>query len=101
MKCPKCQADTTVTDSRRKAAHVYRRRVCLSCGERCTTQETILTGIKRGPKPRTEARVQPVRQTKQTQRVQRKPREDDYQPFDNDFNDDLRELGIDFSQDID
>lgn len=101
MKCPQCAADTMVTDSRPRSNGVYRRRVCISCGHRCSTHEAILT-MKRGPvqkapvmpKPRI---AKPVRQTQQTQR---RREHTDYEPF-NDFDDDLKGLAIDFTTDSD
>jgi transcriptional regulator NrdR family protein len=43
LRCPKCQSDTRVTDSRPRARGVYRRRMCLSetCGHRFSTHEFI------------------------------------------------------------
>lgn len=40
MDCPLCQADTCVTESRRRDAGFFRRRKCLNCGYRFSTLET-------------------------------------------------------------
>lgn len=44
MNCPRCQATTTVFNSRTPigGGHVYRRRRCLGCNERFTTYEQFI-----------------------------------------------------------
>lgn len=39
MKCPWCEFDTQVTDSRPRGTYVYRRRICMRCQHRFTTIE--------------------------------------------------------------
>ncbi len=39
IRCPKCDADSGVLESRAVAKTIWRRRKCLSCGERWSTYE--------------------------------------------------------------
>ena len=48
MKCPKCKTfhSFKVIDSRaRKRGDIYRRRKCLQCGNKITTQEVIINNV--------------------------------------------------------
>lgn len=50
MRCPSCDIETRVLDTRRKSDGVYRRRVCPTCDARFSTRETIVEE-RPGPKP--------------------------------------------------
>ena len=41
MNCPKCNSQTTVTNSATRDGVVYRRRKCAECGEIVFTQERV------------------------------------------------------------
>lgn len=55
MRCPTCNAATTVTDTRQAGSTVRRRRVCGKCKKRFTTIEVCepVTAKKAGDKTRT------------------------------------------------
>lgn len=42
MKCPICQSETKVTDSRNTSKGIRRRRECVECLTRFSTYETLL-----------------------------------------------------------
>lgn len=51
MKCPVCGSETKVIDSRLKFENVYRRRECLGCKARFSTNEIIFTKSIKVPHP--------------------------------------------------
>ena len=48
MKCPKCNSDSRVIDTRDNGTSIQRRRICarLDCGERFSTVELSAAAIK-------------------------------------------------------
>lgn len=41
VKCPKCNGDTTVLETRQRKDGMSRRRMCIECGNRFSTMESI------------------------------------------------------------
>lgn len=50
MRCS-CGGDTRVVDSRVQDLGLRRRRLCLECGKRFSTLETVLPEVQKEPKP--------------------------------------------------
>lgn len=46
MDCPVCNGRSEVIDSRKRTYGVWRRRKCLECGSRFTTQEVLSLNIE-------------------------------------------------------
>lgn len=42
MRCPNCQQSTRVTDSRERDDYIYRRRKCLACEQRFSSEERLV-----------------------------------------------------------
>ena len=101
MKCAACGAESTVLESRKRDGGTYRRRMCPACGCRFSTMETIMHGLKTGPRPSKPAPAPKPAKPKAARPAARRPaparRLDDYwmrgEPHD--YQDDLREAGID------
>lgn len=108
MRCGSCGAETTVLESRKRDGGVYRRRWCSACDCRFSTLETVMRGLKPGPKPAERPAPPPTKPkaAKPAQRKADKPvvkrapasnRLHDYwmrgEPHD--YTEDLREAGID------
>ena len=46
VRCPICDGPCeTVTDTRKRVDHIYRRRRCADCGEGCTTREFVMENL--------------------------------------------------------
>jgi transcriptional regulator NrdR family protein len=75
MKCEKCGSDTKVRESRPREGTIRRRRRCVKCSHKFTTEEVIIIPVQK-PKPK-PAPKKPKRRS----RV-RKPRFEDLD-FDN------------------
>jgi hypothetical protein len=114
VRCPSCDIETRVLDTRRKSDGVYRRRVCPTCDARFSTRETIVEE-RPGPKPVAKRAPQkapaltgwppaPAAKPKQTSRKEPpspRRREDDFWLKDTEdygsrgLRDELKEIGFD------
>jgi len=77
MKCSKCKSDTQVYDSRPREGTIRRRRRCVKCSHKFTTEEVLVTPVQ---KPKAEPKPKPAPKRRRS-RV-RKPRFEDLD-FDN------------------
>lgn len=76
MRCPACNGDTTVVDSRLVPDGQRRRRECTACGERFTTRETTVAPRAPVAPPRRKSARPPAdpREKRRRERLRRDAR---------------------------